>query len=423
MAPITQPAPTRGATSTTSWPTIIICWLLVIADGYDLIVFGAVKASLIAEWNLTQGTAGLLGSSAFLGMLIGSLIAGRISDRLGRKRATIWCAILFTIPTVLCAAAPNPETFALLRLTAGIGMGGLIPAASALAADVSPRTWRSAISTLMFSGVPLGGITASLLGIPVIPHTLLGIDGWRWMFIFPLIVLLLLVPAAYRLIPAEQDAAPASAKRTQGTVPGGFRQIFSPRYLTITITAALAALAILFTWFGLGADLPYLMKLRGAELGSALTFSLVLNIGAVTGSILTAWAGDRYGPAPTAAVASALASTGLFIIMATPASNTALIYAMLVLAGIGTHGTLALIISAVTLTYEDAVRGTALGLVLGVGRVGAIAAPQVAGLILGAGSTPQDGVVPVFTAFATAAALAALLLAVLSLLLRKKPTP
>jgi AAHS family benzoate transporter-like MFS transporter len=86
-----------------------------------------------------------------------------------------------------------------------------------------------------------------------------------------------------------------------------------------------------------------------------------------------------------------------------------LIYLMLVLAGVGTHGTQSLIIGAITLYYPDSLRGTALGWALGVGRIGAVLAPQTAGLVLGAYADPADGVHPVFLLFAGAAAVATVL--------------
>jgi AAHS family benzoate transporter-like MFS transporter len=92
------------------------------------------------------------------------------------------------------------------------------------------------------------------------------------------------------------------------------------------------------------------------------------------------------------------------------------VYLMLVLAGVGTHGTQCLVIAAVASHYPGHLRGTALGWALGVGRVGAVAAPQVGGLLLAAGL----GVNSNFLAFAGAAAVAAILLAAVGIKLKTK---
>lgn len=101
----------------------------------------------------------------------------------------------------------------------------------------------------------------------------------------------------------------------------------------------------------------------GFDLGSSLTFLLALNLGAVAGSLLTAWAGTRVGPLTTAVTAAALAALGLAVLLLHPGPYGA--YGALVLAGVGTHGTQCLIIAAIADHYPARLRGTALGFSLG----------------------------------------------------------
>ena len=100
---------------------VLVCWLLVVFDGYDLIVYGTVQSSLISEtgWGLTKATAGTIGSMAFVGMMIGAICAGRMADSWGRRRTILGCAIVFSIFTILCAFAPSAAVFGGLRLLAG----------------------------------------------------------------------------------------------------------------------------------------------------------------------------------------------------------------------------------------------------------------------------------------------------------------
>lgn len=393
----------------TNTVALVVLWLLVVFDGYDLIVYGTVKPTLMAEWGLSQAVAGTLGSTAFLGMMIGAIAAGRLSDSLGRKRAVVWSTVLFTVATVLCGVVDDPFLFGALRLIAGLGLGGLVPSANALAAGLVSPHRRALIATVMMSGVPLGGSLAALVGLGVIPATPLGVAGWRWMFFIPLVCLIVLVPLTLRLVPESVDQRLAAADRAKAGHPApGFGALLRRDMLLVSVLFALAGMGTMFAWYGLGTELPNLMKLQGAQLGGPLVFALVLNIGATLGSFLTAWGGDRFGPLLTGGVGSVLACIGLFVILNTPVESVGLIYAMLVLCGIGTHGTLALIIGAVTVHFQDHLRGTALGWTMGVGRLGAVLAPQVAGLVLGSFASPVDGVVPVFALFAGATVLAAI---------------
>ncbi len=407
---------------------MLVCWLLVVFDGYDLIVYGTVQSSLISEtgWGLSKATAGTIGSMAFVGMMIGAIFAGRMADSWGRRRTILGCAVVFSIFTILCAFAPNPAVFGGLRLLAGIGLGGLVPSANALVAELVPAKWRSTIATLMMSGVPIGGSIAALVGIHLIPAF-----GWESMFLVAVLALVIVVPLGLKYLP-ETLAAGGTADKHSATgggtdndarnaaggpttkEPSGFKSLLRAPYLGVSLLFALATIATLFAWYGLGTWLPNLMQLAGDNLGSALTFALALNLGAVAGSVITAWAGTRFGPIPTAIAAAAVAAGALVVLVTGP--PVTVVYLMLVLAGVGTHGTQCLIIAAVASHYPGHLRGTALGWALGTGRIGAVAAPQVGGLLLAAGL----GVNSNFLAFAGAAAIAAVLLAAVGLKLKSK---
>ena len=390
----------------------------MVFDGYDLIVYGTVQSSLITEtgWGLNKATAGTIGSMAFLGMMIGAIFAGRMADSWGRRRTILGCAIVFSIFTVLCAFAPNAAVFGALRLLAGIGLGGLVPSANALVAELVPTKWRSTIATLMMSGVPIGGSIAALVGIQLIPAF-----GWQSMFLVAVLALVVVVPLGLKYLP--ETLAPASAAGTDAgkghavREPSGFSSLLRAPYLGVSMLFALATIATLFAWYGLGTWLPNLMQLAGYNLGSALTFALALNLGAVAGSVITAWAGTRFGPVPTAIAAAAVAAGALVVLVTGP--SVTVVYLMLVLAGVGTHGTQCLIIAAVASHYPGHLRGTALGWALGTGRIGAVVAPQVGGLLLAAGL----GVNSNFIAFAGAAAIAAVLLAAVGLKLKSELSP
>ena len=389
---------------------VLVCWLLVVFDGYDLIVYGTVQSSLISEtgWGLSKATAGTIGSMAFVGMMIGAIFAGRMADSWGRRRTILGCAVIFSIFTILCAFAPNAAVFGALRLLAGIGLGGLVPSANALVAELVPAKWRSTIATLMMSGVPIGGSIAALVGIQMIPAF-----GWESMFLVAVLALVIVVPLGLKYLP-ETLALRRPAAAAPLREPSGFSSLLRAPYLGVSVLFAVATIATLFAWYGLGTWLPNLMQLAGYNLGSALTFALALNLGAVAGSVITAWAGTRFGPIPTAIAAAAVAAGALVVLVTGP--PVGIVYFMLVLAGVGTHGTQCLIIAAVASHYPGHLRGTALGWALGTGRIGAVAAPQVGGLLLAAGL----GVNSNFLAFAGAAAIAAVLLAAVGLKLKSK---
>lgn len=332
------------------------------------------------EWNLSSAQAGTLGSMAFLGMVIGAVLIGRLSDRIGRKTAVMGSVVVLSVFTLLCGLAPNAVMFGVFRLIAGLGLGGLVPSVNAMTADLVPARKMSAWSTVMMSGVPLGGSAAAILAQFIVPwHD----DwGWRTMFLIALVPLVIGIPIALKVIPSDKEIVHDLEARglkvpdkDEKTKAPGFGALFTAEYRAVTVWFALATFVTLLAWYGLGTWLPRLMQQDGYDLGASLNFTLALNIGAVIGSIVTAWAGDRFGPVISGSVAAGIAGLALLLLLLGP--PVVAIYAILVLAGVGTHGTQILIIAAVTQYYPHRLRGTALGWALGVGRIGAVVAPQL----------------------------------------------
>ena len=323
---------------------------------------------------------GAIGSTAFLGMVIGAVLVGRLSDSLGRKLAVIGSVLILSIFTLLCAFAPNPWMFGVFRLIAGIGLGGLVPSVNAMTSDLVPRNKIAAWSTVMMSGVPIGGSIAAILAKWIVPaHE----EGWRVMFLIAVVPLVIGLPIALKVIPSSKVIEADYEAREGHDDPAGFKELLVGKYRAISIWFAIATFVTLLAWYGLGTWLPRLMETAGYNLGAALMFTLALNLGAVLGSVTTAWAGDRFGTLPTGIVAAGVAGVALLLLLVHP--PVWMVYLILIAAGVGTHGTQILIIAAIANFYPHNLRGTALGWALGVGRLGAVLAPQAAGLLLSMG--------------------------------------
>ncbi|WP_448853348.1 MFS transporter [Corynebacterium frankenforstense] len=392
---------------------VLVGWFFVVFDGYDLIVYGTVQTSLAHEWGLDNATLGTIGSTAFIGMVIGAVAIGRLSDRLGRKTAVVGSVTVLSVFTLLCAFAPGPWTFVVFRLCAGIGLGGLVPSVNAMTSDLVPARTMSAWATVMMSGVPIGGSLAAVLApfiVPAHPDW-----GWRAMFLIALVPMVIGLPIALKVIPSSRAIEADVEKREGHTEPAGFGQLLGPRYRAVSIWFAAATFVTLLAWYGLGAWLPRLMETAGYDFGAALMFTLALNLGAVIGSVTTAWAGDRFGPLATGIVAAGVAGVALLLLLTYPPVWA--VYLILIAAGVGTHGTQILIIAAVTGFYPHSLRGTALGWSLGVGRIGAVLAPQLAGWLLAWGL----GVGSNFVMFGVAALLSAICLLILLRVRRTHP--
>src|SRR3954470_19767877 len=148
----------------------VLCWLALIADGYDLFSYGATVPGLLAEpgWGVTPGTAGAVASFALVGVLCGSLVAGTLTDLLGRRRLFMASIGVFSLAMLACALAPSFGAFAVSRFVAGLGIGGLLPTAVALTSEFAAPARRSRILGAVLTGPPLGGLLASAVAVATV---------------------------------------------------------------------------------------------------------------------------------------------------------------------------------------------------------------------------------------------------------------
>ncbi|WP_437080794.1 MFS transporter [Streptomyces sp. enrichment culture] len=387
----------------TLWVIVALCGLAITFDGYDLVVFGTTVPSLMDEWQIGPAEIGTLASLALVGMLIGALLVGTLTDILGRRKMLMLSVTWFSMSMVLCAIAPSPELFGLFRLLGGLGLGGLMPTAAALVIEYAPPARRNVTYSVTQSGYALGGILAAALAIPLIPAA-----GWRVMYLIGAAPLLLVVPLAYRLLPesleylvlrGRHDEALALASRMAVPLPetqtgsdkrkwySGVRELVTEGHRVGTALLWVACFCALLTVYGLSTWLPQIMRQAQFPLGSALTFLLVFNLGSIIGSVVGGRAADRFGSKPMVAVSFLLGAASIVLLATRP--STWAIYLLLAVAGHGTIGTQNLINAYVTRYYPAPARSTGIGWALGIGRFGAVLGPTLGGLIIDSGAAWQ----------------------------------
>ncbi|MCU0895431.1 MAG: MFS transporter [Rhodospirillales bacterium] len=375
------------------------CTLIILFDGYDLVIFGVVLPKLMEQWQLGPVEAGALGSSALFGMMIGAMGFGMLADRLGRKTGIIVCVVLFSTVTVVTGMAATPLQFAVLRFVAGLGIGGVMPNVVALLTEYAPRRSRSTMVAVMFSGYAIGGMTSAGLGIWIVPAF-----GWPAMFYLAAVPLLLL-PLMIRALPESaafllRRGREADVRRVLAAVDPGcgasagaalvapaeaparapLVEVFRQRRALSTLMFWTAFFMCLLMVYALAFWLPKLMTLAGYGLKSSLAFLMVLNMGAIVGAIGGALVADRSNLRSVllAYFMTAAVSLGLLGFD----SPTWVLYALIAIAGATTIGSQTLLYAYAAQFYPAAIRSTGIGWASGIGRTGAILGPLLAGGLL-----------------------------------------
>ena len=176
---------------------MLLFWgaLLMLFDGFDLVIYGAVVPTLMEEWGITPVQAGMYGSYALFGMMFGALIFGTLADKLGRKKIILICVFFFSIFMFLTGLAPSPELFGLFRFITGLGLGGMMPNVIGLISEYSPEGMRSRMIATIMAGYSVGGVVAAILSMFLIPNF-----GWESVFVFGALPLLF-VPFLVKCLP------------------------------------------------------------------------------------------------------------------------------------------------------------------------------------------------------------------------------
>ncbi|MGE3286608.1 MAG: MFS transporter [Pseudonocardia sp.] len=387
-------ARTRPVSPREAAVAVAICFGAIVFDGYDLIVYGSVVPALLAHegWGLTPAGAGAIGGYALLGMFVGAIASGTLTDRFGRRTLFIASLVWFSVMMLAAALAPTPALLGLFRFLAGLGFGGIPPTAIALVMEVAPAARRHMVNGLMLCGFPIGGVLAALLAL-----VLLEPAGFRVLFAIGALPLVTLVPLALRYLPESPSFVRAQRGR------GEIRKLLTGRAAIATALFVVANFCGFLLVFGLNTWLPQLMRGAGYELGSALAFLLVLNLGAVVGGLSGSALADRFG--------SRWIATGLFVLavgalglLALPLPS-AVLFLLVFVAGAATTGNQIVIYGYVAAHYPVANRATAIGLSSGIGRLGAVTGPVLGGLLMSAG-VGLGGNVGVFAAVAVLGAIA-----------------
>jgi AAHS family benzoate transporter-like MFS transporter len=377
----------------------VLFWglLILIFDGYDLAVVGAALPSIMKDMGVSAGSAGFMASSALFGMMFGAIVFGTLADRIGRVLTISICVALFSIFTAAAGLTRDPITFSVMRFFAGLGIGGVLPVVTAQMAEFSPLKIRARLVVLVFAGYSLGGILVALIA-----KNLIDAYGWQSVF-FAAGAPVLLIPFILKTMPEsmpflikkQRDAelrrivgklAPSLAVQAnaQFLVPAEDRAAEAPiKHLFqdgrgfSTVMIWVAFFTGLFMVYALSSWLTKMMAMAGYSLGSALTFTLLYNLGAIAGSVLGAWLGDKFNIKHVLVAFYAMGTVSLTLMGHT--KSTELLFLVVFVVGASTLGTQVLAYAYAGEFYPTAMRSTGVGFAGGVGRLGAILGPILIG--------------------------------------------
>ncbi|OMP66312.1 MFS transporter [Domibacillus epiphyticus] len=391
------------------------CVYAIAFDGFDIAMYGVGLPLMMEDFGLTSVEAGAVGSYTLVGMMVGAFVFGPLADLIGRKKVLAICMFLFSVFTLFAGLASNATVFTIMRFIAALGMGGLMPNVISLMTEYSPKKNRALIVATMYCGYSVGGILASLIGMYIMEDF-----GWRvlyWLGIIPLFTLPLFLKTfpeslSYYILRKQGDKLAAilnqvdpkgnyketddyeyaSAKESAKGSP--VIKLFADNRAVSTFAFWIVVFSCLLMVYGLNTWLPKIMQESGYGLTSSLSFSLVLGVGQIGGSLIGGYLVDRIGHRKVL-VSMYLLGAVCFVALSMT-SNLLMLYVLIAIGGACTVGTQNLANPYISEFYPKEVRSTGVGVTVGVGRIGAILAPLIIGLLLATSLEPQSA----FMAFA-----------------------
>jgi benzoate transport len=400
-------------------------------DGFDVLSSAFASPGISAEWHVIPKALGIVLSMDLLGMAVGSVFLGGVADKLGRRPTILGCLVLMTVGMFMCTRASDVVELSLWRVLTGLGIGGILAAINAVAAEFSNAKRKALCVSIMAIGYPIGGVLGGL-----VVQNLLKTHDWRSVFYFgaaitaafiPLV--LLFVPESVNWLTRKQPAGALdkvnSALARMGhapvtalpTIPLETRKrsvadIFSPILLATTIVVTVAYFFHIMTFYFVLKWLPKIVTGMGFAASAGAKVVTWANVGGACGGATLGLLGLRFGMKPLTIGVMILSTVTVMLFGRTPPDLERLSLAAAA-AGFCTNAGIVGMYSIFAQAFPTHVRAFGTGFSVGLGRGGSVLAPMLAGYLFQVGYS--------LSTVAATMSMAALIAAVVLSFLKLKP--
>lgn len=406
--------------------TFAICMLVLVCDGMDAQILGIVAPIVVEEFGVDRSTFGIAMSAALVGFGLGSWGGGWLGDTMGRRWALAIATVIFSLSTVGASIAGGVWEMAAWRLVGGLGFGSAYANAIALAGEWLPDRWRSVGVTTLSVGTPAGGLVVAALA-----PSLVDAYGWRGSFVTiglaTLLVVVLVVfvlrdspsfllargksadanLAARKVLDGEFELAAERHHSDRGGVAIG---VFDGSNTRLNVGVGIAFAAATMVAYAMLNWATTFLTAKGFTFEEASYTVSVGGLTSIAAAIAVGILVQRYG---TRSVIWSL-SIGLLVTLVvlaiqlemfagTPSETQRwIIVGLYGLSGALFSGAIASFYALMTHAYPPSCRSAGIGFGIFVGRVGAIAATGLGGVLIDAGG---GSLVPFFAVLCLSAAL------------------
>jgi benzoate transport len=383
---------------------VSLCALINVFDGFDVLAIAYAAPSISTEWGLSPGELGIVFSAGYLGMAIGAMTLGTLSDHIGRRKMILLSLTVLTVTMGLTATAESIAALLSYRFTSGLAIGAMLASITAVTAEYSPDSKRNLMICIVQStyaiGATLGGLVSAIL-----------IEDYGWRSVFAagavmnaaaLLLVFFLLPESLAFLLNKRPEGgleqanniiarlggdkladwPALTQAAEST--GGVKVLFGQEMRRWSALLWVATFSALFGLYFLMSWIPKIVVDAGMPLDKAIWIGMSINAGGLVGIL---WLGYRSAQSGLRfMIASFMAAAGvLMIVFGMMQAGVVVLMMIAVAMGFFAQGGYIGLYSAAARLYPTEVRATGIGWAIGLGRVGAIVGPSMAGLLIGLG--------------------------------------
>ena len=388
-----------GTMHAAQWVAILVTVGLNALDGFDVLSISFASPGIARDWGIERATLGWLLSMELLGMSIGSVLLGGLSDKLGRRPTILGCLFAMSIGMFGAAQAAHVPELLGWRLLTGLGIGGTLASINAAAAEHSSRKWRNFAMSLMVIGYPLGGIVGGL-----VVQRILAVGTWPEIFRAGAWATAAFIPLVWALVPESvafldrrrparaldrinhtlrrlgHEAVDSLAPPRSGIEDHSVLDILKPGLLAVSLLVTFAYFAHIMSFYFILKWVPKIIVDLGYAPRTAAGVLTWVNVGGATGGALFGLVATRV---PLRQL-TAFTLLGAFLMVAwfgQGAADLGGLTAKVAIAGFFTNAAIVGLYLLLARLYPPELRATGTGFAIGIGRGGAAIGPIAAGYL------------------------------------------
>ena len=374
-------------------------------DGFDVLSISFASPGIAQEWRIDRAALGIVLSMELIGMAIGSIFLGGVADTIGRRPTILGCLVVMAGGMLAATTATGLVALSAWRVVTGLGIGGMLAAINAVAAEFSNSHRRHLNVSLMSIGYPLGAVVGGI----VAARLLQGHD-WRTVFYFGSAVTAVLIPMVFLFVPEsvhwltrkQPTGALENVNRTMTrmghpavtvlpTLAADARRtsvadIFASGLIGSTVIVTLAYFFHITTFYFIVKWIPKIVVDLGFSPSSAAGVLVWTNVGGALGGAVFGLLTLRYS-VKALTIGMLIASTAMVTLFGRTPADLQRLSLICAIAGFCTNAGIVGLYAIIAQVFPTHVRASGTGFAIGVGRGGSVLAPIIAGFLFAAGFT------------------------------------